>query len=141
MKFPHLLLIFITTFLLLMNCTVNKNPISSDTNPYVGTWRWIKTVGGLFPRVITPGEGLTIKINYDNSYTYRVFRNDILKMISHYKIKPIEYYYYDNKILYTNIVTYNYHFNQDAEYARIYSDTLEIWDGMIDGYFSWYIKE
>jgi hypothetical protein len=134
----HFLFVFIVIFFLLVGCNVDKNPISIYSGKYEGKWCWIKTEGGLFPKVMTPEEGVTIIIQYNNKNIFRIFRNDSLKVIAHYTIEKADYG--RDRISYDNIVTYDYYFNRDTEYAKIYSDTLDIWDGDLDGFFSWYIK-
>ena len=123
----------------IIRCDLDKNPISSYSSKYEGKWRWIKTVGGFAPIVITPDEGTTVIIKYDNKNTFKLFRNDTLKVSAKYNIEQTDYY--RDKILYLNIVTYDYHFNRDYEYVYLSGDTLDIWDGAMDGFFSWYIKE
>ncbi len=125
--------------LLFIHCEVDKSPVSSTLNPYAGTWRWVKTVGGLFPRVITPDEGTTVKINYDYNHSFRLFRNDSLKVMARYEILSAEDY--GDQIKYSDIKIYNYQFFQNFEYAQIDTDTLMTWDGMCDGFYSYFIRE
>jgi hypothetical protein len=139
MKIYHFLFIIIIFSLLSVRCNLNKNPISGYSNKYEGKWHWIRTVGGIFPRVITPEEGAITIIQYDNKNTFRLFRNDTLKVMAKYTIEQKDRD--RDKISYSNIVTYDYNFYQDTEYLKVYGDTLDIWDGMIDGYFSLYLKE
>ncbi|MEJ2056170.1 MAG: hypothetical protein P8X42_19825, partial [Calditrichaceae bacterium] len=65
MKKYYFLFNIIIVFLFFLRCDFDKNPISSYSDKYEGKWRWIQTVGGLFPSVITPGEGLILIIQYD----------------------------------------------------------------------------
>ena len=125
-------------FLLLFNTCSKDNPAGSNSTLYSGTWLWLKTVGGIFPRVITPENGMSLKVSFDNLNNYKIYRNDSLKVSANYKIEEDEYDW--DKISYSNIVTYDYNFNTDTDFAEIHSDTLQIWDGMIDGYFSFYKK-
>lgn len=99
----------------------------------------MKTVGGLFPRVITPKNGNAIKIVYDGYGIFGLYRNDSLKVSAIYNVGKIEYGY--EKISYSNIMTYNYYFTSMQEYAKVRTDTLEIWDGLTDGFFSFYKKK
>ncbi len=130
------MLIFLFLFLL-VSCT-EENLTESLFSQYNGTWLWLKTEGGLFPRVFTPENGVTIKVVFDNLNNFKIYRNDSLKVLANYKIEKSEYD--RDKITYSNITTYNYHYTTVADYAKIYSDTLEIWDGSFDGYFSFYKK-
>lgn len=125
--------------LLFVTCTVNRDPLSNSYDKYEGSWRWIKTIGGFAPRVITPEEGQTVIIRYDDQLKYRLFRNDTLKVSAHYSIEKTDHY--GDKFIYTHISTYDYHFDRESEFATLHGDTIEIWDGMIDGYFSWYVRE
>ena len=134
-NFYKILLLLLS--LLLITCS-DDNSVNNTRSPYNGKWLWLKTVGELFPRVITPNEGTTIKINYDELYTFKLYRNDSLKVEANYKIEESENDW--DKISYSNISTNNYNFYSNPEYAEINTDTLLIWDGVIDGYFRFYKK-
>ena len=131
---------FLFTIIFFISCDFDKNPIASDSNKYVGKWIWIKTVGGILPIVTEPEEGILIYIQYDIKNVFKIFRNDTLKVKAKYVIERMEDYNGD-RILYTNIVTYEYRFNREYEYPYLHGDTLEIWDGIDDGYTCFYIKE
>ena len=139
MKFLNLFILIITAFLLFMNCTTDKNLVSSELNQYIGTWRWINTTGGLFPRVIVPEDGENVIIQFDSKNAFRLFRSDTLKVSAQYSLEKAEHTF--DKISYSNTVTYGYNFNRSAEYVHAHGDTLDVWDGMIDGYLSLYVKE
>lgn len=125
-------------FLFLFITCSEENPIGNNFNSYSGNWLWLKTEGGFFPRVITPEDGMTLKISFDNLNNYKIYRNDSLKVVANYKIEEVENDW--DKLSYSNIITYDYNFNTDTDFVEIHSDTLQIWDGMIDGYFSFYKK-
>ena len=128
--------IFCFLFLFLLNACSDENPIVSNSNLYNGDWLWLKSVGGLFPRVVTPKEGMTLQIKIDKQNNYRIYRNDSLKVSANYKIEEVENDW--DKLSYSNIITYDYNFNTETDFVKIISDTLKVWDGMIDGYFSFY---
>jgi hypothetical protein len=79
-------------------------------------------------------------IQFDHKNNFKLFRNDTLKVNAKYEIERMEDYNGD-RILYTNIVTYDYKFNREYEYPYLHGDTLELWDGMDDGNTRIYIKE
>ena len=139
MKKYYFLFNIIIVFLFIVRCDIDKNPISSYSDKYEGKWRWIQTAGGLFPSVSTPKDGLILIIQYDKENKFRIFKNDTIKVIADYTYEKADSL--RDKISYKNIVTYDFYFNRNYEYAYLHGDTLEIWDGMFDGYFSWYIKE
>lgn len=137
MKNHYIILLSFLLPFLFITCSEN-NPVENNFTSYSGTWLWLKTEGGLFPRVTIPEEGMTLKISFDNLNNYKIYRNDSLKVSANYEIEEVENDW--DKISYSNITTYNFNFNTDKELSIIHSDTLEIWDGMIDGYFSLYKK-
>ncbi len=128
-----ILLLLILSF---TGCSENS-PTENNFSSYQGTWLWLKTVGGFAPRVITPKEGTTLLLNFDNFNEFRIYRNDFLKVIAKYRIENSKY---GDKISYANAETYNFNFSTDPGYGTISSDTLSISDGYIDGYFSFYKK-
>jgi hypothetical protein len=89
-------------------------------------------------RVIYPDEGVKIKIVFGTFSTFKIFRNDTLKVVGNYIFEGSQNGY--DKINYSNIVTYNYNFYQTSGYAQIHSDTLSIWDGAYDGFTDYYKK-
>jgi len=139
MKSYFLQIILILSFFILTDCDPDKNPVAGEPSQYAGTWRWIKTVGGIFPRVITPEEGSSLKLYFSDGHTFKIFRNDSMKVVAHYKIESEDSAW--DKISYSQIETYDFHFSGDTEYAYIYSDTLQIWDGMDDGFYGFFVKE
>jgi hypothetical protein len=130
-KLFYLLFVFV-----FITCS-DENPVENDFNIYNGTWLWLKTQGGLFPRVIVPEEGVTTEIHFNNG-NFKICRNDSVKVNAIYKIENYDTIW--DKISYSNIMTDNYNFKSGPDLAAIYSDTLAIWDGMIDGFFSIYKK-
>ena len=124
-------------YFFLVGC-LNESPTENNFNKYNGTWIWLKTVGGIGPRVFEPEDGITTKIRYDGYKIFKILRNDTLKVIGHYKIDEAENGY--DIILYSDIITYNYRYDVDSEFAQISSDSLVVWDGAFDGYFSFYKK-
>ena len=134
---------YLCAFLLLCACVFyscsKENSTESNYSKYEGTWLWYRTVGGFAPRVITPKEGTTIKIRFDRFGFFKKFRNDSLKVCAKYSFEKAEWDCYD-RIVYTDIVTFNYTFNADYDHAQLTTDTLMIWDGAFDGYSSWYKK-
>ena len=126
-------LLFILPF---AGCSENS-PTENNFSSYYGTWLWLKTEGGFAPRVFTPKDGTTIKLYFDSFNNFRIYRNDSLKVTANYKIENSKF---GDKISYSNTAVNNYTFYPDTGYGRIYSDTLRVWDGAIDGFFSFYKK-
>ena len=125
-------------FLFLFNTCSNDNPVSSNSNQYYGTWVWLKTEGGYSPRVIVPATGTELKISFDYFNNYKLYLNDTLKVIATYQIEEIENNW--DKLSYSNVATYNYNFSGNNEFIEKHSDTLQIWNGAADGFFSFYKK-
>ncbi|MFA6598409.1 MAG: hypothetical protein WCS69_11840 [Ignavibacteriaceae bacterium] len=122
----------------LVSC-FDDDAIEYNITKYNGKWLWLKTVGGFGPTLSTPKEGETIKISFDDHLSeFSISRNDTTKVTAKFKVEKAE----DgrDKISYTNVATWDYYFNSEPNYTQIKTDTLEIWDGMIDGYFSFYKK-
>lgn len=126
-------------FLLILISCSNENSVESNSNKYLGSWRWIKTVGGFAPRVIVPKDGVTTKLIFESNISLKILRNDTLKVFAFYKIEGSENG--RDKISYTNVQTFGYTFDREYEYLEIHTDTLVIWDGIYDGYFRFYIKD
>lgn len=133
----YLRIILLFCFVVIISCS-EENYLESSSIKYHGTWLWFRTVGGIFPKVFTPEEGTTIKVNFNKQGIFKIFRNDSLKVIANYKVEALEHN--RDKISYFNVVTNNFYFNSRTDYVQIKKDTLEIWDGMFDGYFSFYKK-
>ncbi len=130
------IIIFLISFIF-VSCSEN-NSTQSDYYKYKGTWLWLKTVGGFGGTVTNPQEGTSLKINFDEFSRYRIFRNDSLKVIASYYVEPTDYG--NDKISFVNVTTFNYHFSSAPEYVKIKNDTLSSWDGMMDGYISFFKK-
>ena len=126
-----ILLFLIATF----NCS-EDNPVGSEADKYYGVWTWMKTVGGIFPTVREPENGDVIKIYFDDNEIFKLVKNDSIKVFSKYIVEEKENEW--DRITYSNIKTYNYYFNPSINYTQLKSDTLIIWDGYMDGYFSFY---
>jgi len=129
-----LLFLFVCFF---TGCSVN-NPVENNYGKYYGTWLWLKTEGGFFPRITTPDSGTTIKICFDNFNTFELVRNDSLKVTAHYNIEVKDSYW--DKISYSSIKTFDFIFDTSAVYTQVHSDSLTIWNGASDGFFSFYKK-
>jgi hypothetical protein len=136
-KNNYLFLILISFVFLFISCS-EKNPVENNESKYSGTWIWLNTVGGIFPRKFTPAEGGPLKISFDEQHLFRKYRNDSLKVICNYNIEEVKNN--RDKISYFNVTTYDYYFTSEPEYVNLKNDTLEIWDGVIDGYFSFFKK-
>jgi hypothetical protein len=130
------IIILLIIIWLFTSCSENS-PTENNFSSYYGTWLWLKTEGGFSPRVFTPKEGTTLKLYFDSFNNFRIYRNDSIKVAANYRIQNSQY---GDKISYSNVTSYNYTFYQDTGFGRIYSDTLYIWDGAIDGFFSFYKK-
>ncbi len=137
MKAKKKYLILLLFSLLFVTCT-DDSSTEAPFSKYQGTWLWIQTSGGLFPRVTTPPPGTTVKIIFDSYGLYHEYRNDSLKVFAKYNVS--ESNQSRDKISFSEVTTFNYHFYFNAGYAMIKSDTLDIWDGNMDGYFSLYKK-
>jgi len=120
-----------------MSCSDNDS-LQSDYFKYKGTWLWLKTEGGFIGEVTTPEEGTSVKINFDEFGRYRLFRNDSIKVSANFKIQKTEDGY--DRISYFDVTSFNFHFAAESNYAKRTNDTLTLWDGMADGYFSFFKK-
>jgi hypothetical protein len=126
-------------FVLFLSITCSEdNPVEINYTSYNGTWLWLKTEGGYAYHLITPGDSLTVIAIYNNFGEHLYYRNGSLKVSARYEIQESEYA--RDKIIYSNIHKYNWDFYTNPVYAEIQSDTMKIWDGMIDGFFSYYKK-
>lgn len=119
-------------------CCSEMGPTGDSFTKYNGTWLWLYTVGGFAPRIYRSPNGSTIKISYDKFGKFKIYRNDSLKVIASYYIEQAEHNC--DKLFYSNVVTSNFYFDSEPDYPTIQTDTLVLWDGMIDGYFSFYKK-
>ncbi len=137
MKNNFIKILIILFPILITDCSVD-NTEEKTSNKYLGTWVWLKTEGGIGPRIITPADGATLTVSFYPLSIFRLTHNDTLKVSANYNILVMSNDW--DKISYKNITTYNYNFFQNEGYAEINTDTLIIWDGFIDGYFSFYKK-
>ncbi|MGA9291025.1 MAG: hypothetical protein WBV81_00430 [Ignavibacteriaceae bacterium] len=112
-------------------------PTETGSNKYAGSWLWLKTEGGFFTRIIKPKDGISVIISYDNFGKFTEYRNDSLKVIAGYCLGQGEHT--QDKITYSNIITSdNFYFDSMPDYPAVQNDTLVLWDGMMDGFFSFY---
>lgn len=130
--------LFFFLFLLTTLTGCKENPVTISKSKYNGSWLWMQSVGGFLGRVILPEEGEVIIIMYDEFNTYKLFKNDTLKVFATYAVEESKNGV--DKISYSNHVKFDYYFDEHPEYADIRSDTLVLWDGYYDGYFSYYKK-
>jgi hypothetical protein len=137
MKSGYLPVIVSLFSIILMSCSDNDST-QSDYYKYKGTWLWLKTEGGFIGEVKTPEEGTSLKIILDEFGRYRLFRNDSIKVIANFKIQKTENSY--DRISYFDVTSFNYYFTAESNYANRRNDTLMLWDGMDDGYFSFFKK-
>ena len=86
----------------------------------------------------TTATGTELKISFDYFNNYKLYLNDTLKVIATYQIEEIENNW--DKLSYSNVATYNYNFSGNNEFIEKHSDTLQIWNGAADGFFSFYKK-
>ncbi len=128
--------IFILLFIIVTSNCSEDNPVGTGTYKYLGVWTWMRTVGGIFPTVREPENGEVIKIYFDDNKVFKLVKNDSIKVFSKYLVEEKENEW--DRITYSNIKTFNYYYNTTLNFAQIKSDTLIIWDGYIDGYFSFY---
>jgi hypothetical protein len=121
-----------------INCS-EISPTENSNTKYNGTWLWFQTVGGIFPRVMKPENGTMLKISYDRQGKFKIYRNDSLKVIAGYYIGQVEHN--QEKISYYDVVTVNnFYFDAEPDYPALLTDTLVLWDGAYDGFFSFYKK-
>jgi len=129
-------LIIILIVLVSFSC---ENSTEVKSEKFIGEWSWKKTDGGIMGKTIEPQEGTSIVISFESNGVYKIFRNDTLKLIANYKIsKGIDN---TERISYSNIKTIDFKFHQEYDFATISGDTLVLWDGSDDGFYSYYIKK
>jgi hypothetical protein len=129
----------VTLFLCLVIFTYcADNTTESSINKYQGKWQWYKTAGGFAPRIITPAEGYRLIVRFDALGRFMIIVNDTVKVEANYFTGETLWSY--EKLIFTDLVTYNYHFDSENQYAKVHSDTLEISDGAMDGFTSFYRK-
>ena len=137
MKANYLKILFNLCLLIIVGCS-GDNPTENSYSNYNGTWQLFKITGGFTGSTYIPGKGNITKLSFGNYYTFKLYRNDTLKVIANYKIDKLAHSY--NKISYSNIISYKYDFYPTVCYAQISSDTLITTDGYADGYTSYYRK-
>jgi hypothetical protein len=129
--------IVILSLLLGLGCK-REYTTEPESGKYGGKWLWVKSVGGKSGVEIKPEEGTKIVRYYKND-TFRLYRNDTLKVLAEYEINgQIQDL---DKIVYSDIRTFDYYFDPEIEYARLDSAGLQVWDGLIDGYFSFFTRD
>lgn len=131
-------IIFVLIFGLLYTSCSETSSSESEFSKYTGTWLWIKTTGGFAGVEITPAEGTSLKISFDEFGRFRLYRNDSLKVIATSTVKQSKNVY--DIISYSDITTFNFSFDSSNDYAYLQNDTLSLWDGMYDGFFSAFKK-
>ncbi|GEM_PF-3015267 len=126
--------------LLISSLSCTDDIVQSSNDGLNGEWQWIKTEGGFAPHVIVPEPGTSLIISFQYNRNFILFRNDSIKVTAKYDEADYENNW-NKKITFKNINTFNYSFEFDSVFVKIDSDTLTIWDGMFDGFFSYYLKK
>lgn len=124
--------IFLCFLLFVVTCKENSTQAPNDSG-LVGTWLWKQTTGGIggwttFP----PGNNkYLLRITKDNNFIES--RNDTITFSDNF-VTYIDSTYKKQVIDFIN----SKRFSMVIE--RISSDSLSLWDGFIDGYFSFYTR-
>jgi hypothetical protein len=124
--------ILFSLLLLTIACKENSTQAANQSG-LVGKWLWKQTTGGIAPRTFYPaGNNIyLLQITKDNNFIES--RNDTVTF-SDYFIIYIDTTYKEQIIDFTNSNRNN------IEVNKVSSDSLTLWDGMFDGYFSFYTR-
>lgn len=124
--------ILFSLLLLIIACKENSTQATNQSD-LVGTWLWKQTTGGIAPRTFYPtGNNIyLLQITKDNNFIES--HNDTVTF-SDYFITYIDTTYREQIIDFTNSNRHN------IVVKMVSSDSLSLWDGMIDGYFSFYTR-
>jgi hypothetical protein len=111
---------------------------SPDTYVICGAWRWIRSVGGFAPHVITPPSGTTFIDVYSPAGIYLSYRNDTLMMTGRFALTKK-----DQGILvsYTDVRKYAGDWSEVMErWVRVEGDTLLLSDNGMDLYRHTFVR-
>lgn len=117
--------------LILVSC--NKDTNENRNKTLIGKWNWIESSGGIAGQTYTPqSTGDVITIEFDNDFTYRQYRNNVLNIVTKYELKSVEGYnelfiFYENG-------------NPASIITSLDKSTLILTDYISDGYVNTYRK-
>jgi hypothetical protein len=130
--------VFLASLLMLEACSDPDGPTDSDLTRVSGSWLWISSEGGLFPRVITPPPGTAIIDFYSSHGNFSRRKNDTLVMTAQYLLSD------DSAgmlLKYTDVQTYE-GFRSDLwdRWVVIQGDTLQLLDNGCDMFRHTYVR-
>jgi len=111
-----------------------------DPNNYLifGSWRWIRSEGGDFPRVLAPEPGTTVIDSYSLEGNYCKHRNDTLLMAARYYLAKTDYGIhvgYTDIRMYAGCQTILW-----EKTVRVEADTLLLFDIVADMYLHTFVR-
>jgi hypothetical protein len=119
-------------------CSDFGDTINSDVGRLSGSWRWISSIGGLGPHVISPQPGDTVIDSYSIHGDFSREMNHALVMTAHFSLSE------ENSnlmVIYTN-VQYHLGYQTDLLNALVHfeGDTLRLMDYAADMYRHTYVR-
>lgn len=120
-------------------CSDIGETVDPNVSALEGKWDWIKSVGGIFPMVITPETaGYTRSFLFTKEGTFSYLKNNILCVDGRFQLT---YEQVGMVMTFTNLNIYHgEYFRIPKVGAEIVGDTLVINDLMFDGFFHTYHK-
>ena len=123
---------------LIFGCTQGTGPSNSTVSQLSGSWRWIQSVGGIFPRVVTPPSGSVVEDSFTPDGAFSRVVNDTTVVTATYSVTD------ENNgpfIGYTNVQTYHgYTFEGYGEWFQVENDTLRLTENASDGFQHTYVR-
>jgi hypothetical protein len=123
---------------LIFGCTQGTGPSNSTVSQLSGSWRWVQSVGGIFPRVVTPPSGTVVEDSFTPDGAFSRVVNDTTVVTATYFLTD------ENNgpfIRYTNVQTYHgYTFEGSGESIQVENDTLRLTENVTDGFQHTYVR-
>jgi len=143
MKYPRAMVSFISLVCLMVfmtGCATTRVPTTPVEHDLVGSWRWIKSVGGIAFETRTPEtEGYTKTVQFTSGRTYRLYVNGQHQVTFDYVLK----HEYNRWLRETADVIHYYHEGnpQPGHAYRIQGDTLSLVGLCADCFSDSYVRE
>ena len=124
--------IFLGSLLFTFACTDSSTEATND-NGLVGLWKWNQTTGGIVGSTTYPTDNnkYLLQITIDNHFIES--RNGTITFFDSFDTY-VDKTYNAQVIDFVNSKRFSY------VVTKVTSDSLILWDGFIDGYFSFYTR-
>ncbi len=122
----------------LVGCSDNGSAVGPGVSQLSGSWIWVRSVGGFFPRVLIPPAGTIVRDYYSPGGIFSRHRNDTIVVSARYTISErssgLLLHFTDINLL------FGYDFFGVDEWLQFEGDTLWLIDNGADLYRHTFVR-